>query len=171
MQLETRNVQQTLALGRLIGTLAAGLPGVTCIGLDGPLSAGKTHLTRGIAEGAGVADAALVSSPTYVLMNIYEGPTPVRHFDAYRVGAPGEFAEIGFEEAILGTGQTGAAIVVVEWAGRIAELMPADTLWIAIAHEGDLEDERRSFTFRAGGSIAGQLLERIASDTPKHANA
>ena len=171
MQLETRNVQQTLALGRLIGGLAAGLPGVTCIGLDGPLGAGKTHLTRGIAEGAGVEDATLVSSPTYVLMNIYEGKTPVRHFDAYRVSAAEEFWEIGFEEAVLGTGQTGEAIVVVEWAGRIAELMPADTLWIAIEHEGDLEDERRSFTFRAGGPSARRLLERIASDTPKHAKA
>ena len=171
MRLETRNVEQTLALGRLIGGLAAGLPGVTCIGLDGPLGAGKTHLTRGIAQGAGVADATLVSSPTYVLMNIYEGKTPVRHFDAYRARTPEEFAEIGFEEAVLGTGQTGEAIVVVEWAGRVAELMPADTLWIALEHEGDLEDERRSFTFRAGGPIARRLLEGIASDTPRHAKA
>jgi len=164
MQLETQNVAQTLALGRLIGRLATGLPGVTCIGLDGPLGAGKTHLTRGIAEGASVADPTLVSSPTYVLMNIYDGPTPVRHFDAYRVGAPEEFAEIGFEEAVLGAGQTGEAIVVVEWAARIAALLPTDTLWIQIDHEGDLEDQRRSFTFRAGGSVAGQLLVRIASD-------
>jgi len=164
MQLETRNVEETLALGRLIGSVAAGLPGVTCIGLDGPLGAGKTHLTRGMAEGAGVVDATLVSSPTYVLMNIYEGPTPVRHFDAYRVGAAAEFAEIGFEEAVLGAGETGGAIVVVEWAGRVAALLPADTLWIAIEHEGDLEDERRSFTFRAGGPSAQRLLERIASD-------
>ncbi len=164
MQLETRNVQQTLALGRLIGSLAAGLPGVTCIGLDGPLGAGKTHLTRGIAEGAGVADADLVSSPTYVLMNIYEGKTPVRHFDAYRVRAPEEFSEIGFDEAVLGMGETGEADVVVEWAHRVAAVMPADTLWIEIEHEGDLEDQRRSFTFRAGGPMARQLLERIASD-------
>jgi tRNA threonylcarbamoyladenosine biosynthesis protein TsaE len=171
MQLETRNVQQTLALGRLIGSIAAGLPGVTCIGLDGPLGAGKTHLTRGIAEGAGVADASLVSSPTYVLMNIYEGKTPVRHFDAYRVGAAAEFSEIGFEEAVAGTGEIGEALVVVEWGGRVAEVMPADTLWIEIEHEGDLEDQRRNFTLRAGGPMAQRLLERIASDMGKHAKA
>jgi tRNA threonylcarbamoyladenosine biosynthesis protein TsaE len=164
MQLETRKVEETLALGRLIGGIAAGLPGVICIGLDGPLGAGKTHLTRGIAEGAGVADASLVSSPTYVLMNIYEGKTPVRHFDAYRVGAAEEFSEIGFEEAVVGTGEIGEAMVVVEWARRVAEVMPADTLWIAIEHEGDLEDQRRRFTLRAGGPMAQRLLERIAAD-------
>jgi len=170
MQLETRKVEETLALGRLIGRLAAGLPGVTCIGMDGPLGAGKTHLTRGIAEGAGVADASLVSSPTYVLMNIYEGKTPVRHFDAYRVGAAEEFAEIGFDEAVMGAGEIGEGIVVVEWAGRVAAVMPGDTLWIEIAHEGDVEDERRSFALRAGGPNAQHLLERIASDMGTHAN-
>ena len=82
MLLTTHSIPETLALGRLLGRLA---PPNTFIALDGQLGAGKTHLTRGIAEGAAVEDPSLVSSPTYVLLNIYQGPKPVFHLDAYRL--------------------------------------------------------------------------------------
>jgi tRNA threonylcarbamoyladenosine biosynthesis protein TsaE len=159
MRVETHSVEETLALGRRIGQLAAGAPAVTCIGLDGPLGAGKTQLTRGIAQGAEVSDDSLVSSPTFVLMNIYEGPKPVHHLDAYRVGSAGEFSAMGFED--VAGGADGGGIIVVEWARRLADLMPADTLWIDIAHEGDPLDECRAFEFIAGGVTAGELLAKL----------
>ena len=161
MRVETHSVQETLALGRHIGRLAAAAPAVSCIGLDGPLGAGKTQLTRGIAQGAEVYDDTLVSSPTYVLMNIYDGPKPVRHLDAYRVHSPHEFSEMGFED--LAAGVEGGGILVVEWARRLVELLPADTLWIDIAHEGEALDECRTFEFTAGGPIAARLLEQLTT--------
>jgi tRNA threonylcarbamoyladenosine biosynthesis protein TsaE len=106
-----------------------------------------------------VYDDSLVSSPTFVLMNIYEGPKPVRHLDAYRVHSPGEFSEMGFEDMIGGA--EGGGIVVVEWAKRLEDLMPADSLWIEIAHEGEASDEGRMFDFREGGPSTAQLLEKL----------
>ena len=159
MHVETHSVEDTLALGRRIGQLAPPLPAVTCIALDGPLGAGKTQLTRGIAQGAGVFDEALVCSPTFILMNIYDGPKPIRHFDAYRVHAADDFAALGFEDIV--TGADGGGIIIVEWARRRADLLPADTLWIDIAHEGDTLDDCRAFEITAGGPVAAQLLQRL----------
>jgi tRNA threonylcarbamoyladenosine biosynthesis protein TsaE len=159
MHVETHSVEETLALGRHIGRLAATAPAVSCIGLDGPLGAGKTQLTRGIAQGAEVYDDTLVSSPTFVLMNIYDGPKPVRHLDAYRVHSPHEFSDLGFED--LTAGVEGGGIIVVEWARRLAELLPDDTLWIDITHEGDALDECRGFEFTARGPHTIQLLKQL----------
>ena len=78
---------------RLRGRCWGGWRGrIRVIALDGNLGAGKTHLTRGIAVGAGVEDVTLVSSPTYVLLNIYRasgvvGSKPVFHMDAYRISS------------------------------------------------------------------------------------
>jgi tRNA threonylcarbamoyladenosine biosynthesis protein TsaE len=165
MRVETHSVEDTLALGRKIGQLAPALPAVTCIALDGPLGAGKTQLTRGIAQGAEVFDESLVSSPTFVLMNVYEGPKPVRHCDAYRVHSAEDFAALGFEDIV--TGADGGGIIIVEWARRLADLLPADTLWIDIAHEGDPLDECRLFDIHAGGPATAQLLQQLeAAVTP-----
>jgi tRNA threonylcarbamoyladenosine biosynthesis protein TsaE len=166
MFVESHSIEETLALGRALGRLAPPAPAVTCIALDGPLGAGKTHLTRGIAQGAQIADESLVSSPTYVLLNIYDGPKPVRHLDAYRISSPEDFAELGFEELVAGTETEGGVggIVVVEWATRIAELLPPDTLWITIAHEGDLLEETRTFTLTAGGPTSAALLAKLQSE-------
>jgi tRNA threonylcarbamoyladenosine biosynthesis protein TsaE len=101
MTLTTHSAEETAALGRVIGGLApAGA--VLCVALDGPLGAGKTQLARGIAEGAGVDDPGLVSSPTYVVMNIYDGPVPVYHVDAYRLAGPEEAEALGLDEILRG---------------------------------------------------------------------
>ena len=165
MIIESHSVEETLRIGQRLGELASRSSSVVCIALDGPLGAGKTHLTRGIAQGAGVADLSLVCSPTYVLLNIYEAGEGgegeesggrggsrgrrVYHFDAYRVGGSQEFEELGFEEILAGP-----AIVVVEWASRVADLMPADTLWITIEH-GD--EGCRTLDITGGGHLFLQL--------------
>ena len=154
MRIETQGVNETLALGRLLGELAPPVP-VMCFGLDGPLGAGKTHLTRGIALGAAVADPTLISSPTYVLMNIYEGPKPIYHLDAYRVGPEG-FGGLGLEE-ILSGGEGG--LVVVEWAERIAELLPADTVWAKLAH--GTSGEERVVELAGGGERSRELVRQV----------
>ena len=118
---------QTVELGRMIGLIS---PPEQCIALDGDLGVGKTELVRGLAAGAGVADVSLVSSPTYVLLNVYPaGDRPkgktVFHLDAYRIAGPDGFDAVGWDELV---GQH--AVIAVEWASRVASLLPPDTLHI-----------------------------------------
>src|SRR3954470_12994298 len=117
LEIVSKSFDETLGLGRLIGRLA---PGNMCVALEGNLGAGKTQLTRGIAMGAGVNDVTLVSSPTYVLLNVYEGTKPVFHMDSYRIESAEDFEAVGFDELL-----TDGGIVVVEWAEKIGELLPA----------------------------------------------
>ncbi len=157
MTIVTESVEATLALGRLLGRLAALAPRGTCIALDGQLGAGKTHLTRGIAEGAGVDDPTLVSSPTYVLLNIYPGKWPVHHLDAYRIASEEDFAAVGFEELLSEGG--GGGIVVVEWAKKIRHLLPADYVHIQI--EPGEADGQRVFEITGTGAHSGLLVEQL----------
>ena len=73
-----------------------------------------------------------VNSPTYVLEQIYQGRLVVRHYDAYRLGSPGELDELGFEEALAS-----GAVLVVEWADRVDELMPPESLLLELSFSGD----------------------------------
>jgi tRNA threonylcarbamoyladenosine biosynthesis protein TsaE len=154
MPVVTRTVEETFALGRALGRLA---PPGTCVALEGQLGAGKTHLTHGIAQGAGVDDPTLVSSPTYVLLNVYAGPKPVFHLDAYRVTSEEDFAAVGFEELLAGRG-----VVVVEWPSRIAALLPADRLVVTI--EPGEEEGERVWQVEGTGPESRRLAEALAAE-------
>jgi tRNA threonylcarbamoyladenosine biosynthesis protein TsaE len=156
MTIITHSAEETLSLGRLIGRLAPAPPATTVIALDGSLGAGKTQLTRGIAEGAGVDDPSLISSPTYVLLNIYSGPKPVYHLDAYRISSPADFEAVGFEEFLSAGG-----IVVIEWASKVQELLPEDHIHIAINHEGDLESQDRSLSIDGIGQAFASVRQAL----------
>lgn len=151
------STEDTYALGRRIGELS--LPN-QFIALHGDLGAGKTHLVRGIAQGARVADPDLVSSPTYVICNIYRrdphdpASRPVFHLDAYRTNGEEDFTSMGFEEILQQDG-----IVVVEWAAKIPELLPPDHLSIVIE---PIDEHTRTFTFAATGPQSFRLLSKLA---------
>jgi tRNA threonylcarbamoyladenosine biosynthesis protein TsaE len=114
--------------------IAKSLSGGECIALDGPLGAGKTQFVRGLATALG-ANPRAVSSPTFMLLNIYRGGRlTVFHLDAYRVTGPEDFEGIGFGELLEQGG-----VVVVEWASRIAEILPAKRINIAIEVLGESE--------------------------------
>jgi tRNA threonylcarbamoyladenosine biosynthesis protein TsaE len=120
----------------IAAALAQTLSPGSCIALNGQLGAGKTQFVRGLAVGLG-ADPRQVSSPTYILLNIYRGGRlPLFHLDAYRVHGPEDFEAIGFSELLDQNG-----IVVVEWAERITGILPPSTLHIAIEVLG--ESDRR----------------------------
>lgn len=140
--------EDTIEIGRTIGdVLAAG----DVVALTGGLGAGKTQLTKGLALGLGVSDARLVSSPTFVLINEYTGRHAVNHIDAYRLGSPTEFDALGFEE------MTDGGVVIVEWADRVADAMPAHAIWIAIEIEG--ETDRRLSVVTTGTEAEARLAK------------
>lgn len=121
---ETKSTRGTVGLGRRIGAkLGAG----DCVALMGTLGAGKTQLVRGIAEGLGLADGRMVSSPTFVLVQEYPGRVPIHHLDLYRLSDPAaELPTLGIDEML----QTGA--VLIEWAERAGGALPHPRVEIAI---------------------------------------
>ncbi|MCC7495252.1 MAG: tRNA (adenosine(37)-N6)-threonylcarbamoyltransferase complex ATPase subunit type 1 TsaE [Fimbriimonadaceae bacterium] len=112
----------TVALGRQLGRVAAA---GDVIALLGPLGAGKTTLMHGLAAALGVVGP--VPSPTFVLLRQYQGRLALAHADAYRLGDAQEAWSIGLDELLPGDGVT-----VVEWADRIASLLPAETLTVTL---------------------------------------
>ena len=121
---ESNSVEQTEAIA---AELAATLTGGECIALYGDLGAGKTQFVRGLVRGLG-GQARSVSSPTFMLLNVYEtGRLTVYHLDAYRVHGAEDFESIGFLELLDQGG-----VVVVEWAGRVRELLPSGHIEVRI---------------------------------------
>jgi tRNA threonylcarbamoyladenosine biosynthesis protein TsaE len=126
----TRSVQETAALGRALGAILR--PG-DVLALDGPLGAGKTELVRWIGAALGV-DRSLISSPTFVMVNEYPLPRAdeLVHIDAYRIASTDELDALGWDRLL-----DGAAIVVIEWAGRIDDALPPDRARVRIDPTGD----------------------------------
>ncbi len=114
--------EETLELGEAIGhELSRG----SIVALTGELGAGKTVLVKGIAKGLGVLEEP--TSPTYVIMNVYEGSVTLYHFDLYRLSSEVDLEAIGYEEYFFGDG-----VSVVEWAERAQGLFPENTIDIAM---------------------------------------
>ncbi|MCK7500692.1 MAG: tRNA (adenosine(37)-N6)-threonylcarbamoyltransferase complex ATPase subunit type 1 TsaE [Comamonadaceae bacterium] len=128
--LTTRSEEETFELAR---GLAAGFEGTEVVLLSGELGAGKTVFAKGVAAGAGVADTSRVSSPSFTLVNIYEGRHRVFHVDLYRLDRAQDILDLGWEDMI------GAGVVLVEWAEKLP--FPAKGLTVRIEAIGD--DERR----------------------------
>ena len=129
---ERRRVKRTSAsvadTDAVAAELAATLRGGACLALHGDLGAGKTQFVRGLVRGLG-GNPRTVSSPTFVLLNVYDsGRLKVFHLDAYRVHGPDDFESIGFGELLEQRG-----VVVVEWAQRVATLLPSDVIRVRIA--------------------------------------
>ena len=99
--------------------------------LIGDLGVGKTVFTKGFARGLGIDEP--VSSPTFTILQIYEeGRLPLYHFDVYRIEEPEEMEEVGFDDYIYGDG-----VCLIEWANRIEDILPDETIYVVI--EKDLE--------------------------------
>jgi tRNA threonylcarbamoyladenosine biosynthesis protein TsaE len=150
--------EATRAAGRALARAvdARGL----VVALAGPLGAGKTLFVKGMAEGLGLAGEA-VASPTFTLINEYPlapGRAAVArlvHADLYRLERPGELEAAGFLDAL-----EPGVLVVVEWADRLPEALPADRLEIRIARADPARPEEREIEARGGGPVAGAALER-----------
>lgn len=149
---------ETSRLGR---HFAAALTGGMMVALNGNLGAGKTNFVRAVCDGLGVDDS-LVNSPTFVLMQSYTGGRlPVVHFDTYRLGDTDEFLAIGGEDYLLDP----KIVCFIEWAERIAEVLPPDFITISIQHTGETS---RNLTFDSSGpqseAVIVHLKAAIAAD-------
>jgi tRNA threonylcarbamoyladenosine biosynthesis protein TsaE len=108
----SKSPEETRKIGLEIGR-SLSIPGVVL--LRGDLGAGKTTLTRGIAQGLGLEDSSLVNSPSFTLVNIYHGVCPIYHVDLYRLEGARDLYSIGIDDFL---GKEG--ITVVEWSERLS---------------------------------------------------
>ena len=142
----SRSPDQTRRIGmRLGGALQPG--DVIC--LQGDLGAGKTTFVQGIARGWGSLDA--VSSPTFILVNMYRRRDDARlfHMDGYRLDSTPEAEELDLD-AMLSQGA-----LLIEWPERMNGLVPSERLWV---HFEYLDEEERAMKFHAAGSRYDELL-------------
>ncbi|SDJ93531.1 tRNA (adenosine(37)-N6)-threonylcarbamoyltransferase complex ATPase subunit type 1 TsaE [Natronincola ferrireducens] len=140
--------KETEALGIKLGSLMG--PGdVLC--LIGDLGAGKTTFTKAFAIGLDIMED--VTSPTFTIVQEYEGRIPLYHFDVYRVSHVREMEDIPYEEYFYGDG-----VCVIEWAHLIEEVLPKDYLKIEIKYIGPQE---REICFQATNAYYEKQIEEL----------
>ena len=127
MIFHTRSPEETKAAARELAKLLR--PG-DLLAYRGGLGAGKTTFTAGLAQGLG--SSAWVSSPTFALMNLYDGPIPLCHFDMYRITSLEDLYSTGFFDFL-----EGGAVVAVEWSENIASALPEPHITVEFTDEGE----------------------------------
>jgi len=147
---ESKHPDETIAIGRIVGL---SLEGSDVVALVGDLGAGKTCFTKGIARGVGVPETYYITSPTFTLVNEYPGRIPLYHMDVYRLSDSAEMGDIGYEEYLNGKG-----VVVVEWAEKIEDVLPADALFVYIEH---LNDSERKIRFTGSSDKVETLRHKL----------
>jgi len=152
-RITTWSPEETAKLGERLGLLLR--PGaVVC--LLGDLGVGKTRFAQGIARGLGVTGA--VTSPTFTIINEYQGHHPVYHMDFYRLSDPLELEDLGYEEYFFGSG-----ITLIEWPERAGDLLPQERLDVAIdlsSEDVDMENTRE-ISFSPRGAEFTALVENL----------
>lgn len=128
----TNSPAETIELGRRFG---ASLEGGEVVALIGNLGSGKTHFIKGVAAGLESPDMSQVTSPTFVLVNEYEGrggELTIYHIDAYRLESVAEFEALGFEDYCRPD-----TVVFIEWADKVLPALSGlDYIRIDLSHEG-----------------------------------
>lgn len=136
------NVADTLHLGEELGKLV-NKGDIIC--LDGDLGTGKTHFTKGIAKGLKIDD--YITSPTFNIVNEYQGRLKLYHFDVYRVNDPDEIYAIGFDEYIFSD-----AVSVIEWSNYIEDLIPEERINVTIKKLPDKGENYRQIVINYIGN-------------------
>ena len=132
MEYITHSPAETEELGCRLGrTLGPG----AVVAYFGGLGMGKTAFTRGLARGLGCRGR--VTSPTFTIVNEYDGDIPLFHFDLYRLGSSDELFDIGWDDYLARGG-----VCAVEWSERVSDALPEDTIFVDIARTDEHEDWR-----------------------------
>jgi tRNA threonylcarbamoyladenosine biosynthesis protein TsaE len=145
----THAYEETLALA---AKFAKVLKRGDTVCLFGDLGSGKTAFVKGMAKGLKIAPEH-VHSPTFTLMNIYEGKVPIYHFDLYRITADDLFG-LGYEEFFYGEG-----IAAVEWSERLEGLLPKEHWHVTLKHAGD---DKREVVIAVQGKGLKERFSRIS---------
>ncbi len=128
MTIKTHTPLETEELGRRIGEkLRKG----DVVSLRGSLGAGKTVMAKGIARSLGIGEA--IVSPTFTLVQEYDGREKLYHLDIYRLSGEDEFESMGGEEFLYPDG-----ITLIEWSEKIDSMLPDTTVFISITINDDL---------------------------------
>ena len=141
MELLSHSPEDTEDIGaRLAQRLGPG----AVVAFTGDLGAGKTAFTRGLAAGLGCRGR--VTSPTFTIVNEYDGPIPLFHFDMYRLGSEEELFDIGWEDYLARPG-----ICAVEWSEQVADALPEDAVTVTLSRHPD-HDGWRIITVEGGSA-------------------
>lgn len=150
MIIEVKSSEEMKVLGARLGSI---LHGGEVLVLIGDIGAGKTTLTKGIAEAMGVSED--VQSPTFTISRVYDTPRHITlaHYDFYRLNDPGimraELAESANDQN---------TVTVIEWAEVVSDILPADILSITIEPTSEFQ---RKVTLQSGGEMTDKLLEEL----------
>ncbi len=118
LEFHTNSADETIRLGKIIGQkLHKG----DILAMQGTLAAGKTTITKGIAEALGVKDT--ITSPTFCLISEYEGKMPLYHMDVYRLDSGEDFINLGVEDLMYGNG-----VSIIEWSEKVMDELPKKTI-------------------------------------------
>ena len=132
MQFVSHSAEETERFGE---ALAHDLRVGDVLAFTGSLGMGKTAFTRGLARGLGCRGR--VTSPTFTIVNEYDGKTPLFHFDMYRLGSSDELFDIGWDDYLARGG-----VCAVEWSERVSDALPGDTIFVDIARGEEGENTR-----------------------------
>lgn len=149
----TASDQETVRLGQRLG---AFLSDGDVVALVGELGSGKTWFTKGLALGLGVSPETVITSPSFTLVNEYEGRNTFYHMDFYRLESLSELLSAGLEEYLYREG-----IVVMEWADRWPEILPEKRVLVEFVI---IDDQRRKITFSGHHARAVKIIEAIEKD-------
>ena len=145
----SHSLEETQRLGTVIGQL---LEGDEVICLEGELGTGKTTLIQAISRAQGVAEP--VTSPTFTLVNLYQGRSgAIHHIDLYRLESAREILQAGIDAYFYADG-----ICLIEWAEKARDILPPDHLYVLLQHAGG---DSRIMDIRARGESHRLLLARL----------
>ena len=145
--------QNTTEIGQSVGEkLHQG----DVLALSGELGSGKTCFTGGLARGLGVEEKYRITSPTFTLINEYPARYKLYHFDVYRIQGYPELDDLGCEEYLGIEG-----VVVIEWAEKIAKILPAKTIFITFEY---VDENKRKMIIEAPAGRLRELVKDIKTE-------
>ena len=151
----TESDQETIQLGKTLGSF---LREGDVVALVGELGSGKTWMTKGITSGLGVDPRTVVTSPSFSLVNEYQGRVTVFHMDVYRLEKFSEVLSAGLEEYLHSGG-----VVVLEWANLWPEILPE---WTITAELQILDADCRKITLASKHPRGAEVIREIKSNYP-----
>ena len=144
----TKSSEETKNIGKEVGKLT--MPG-DLLAFYGELGTGKTCFIQGISQELEVKD--YVTSPSFTIINEYQGKIPIYHFDLFRLNNEEEILELGYQEYFYGEGLT-----LIEWAEKIEQLLPKEHLKIVIKFK---DRDKRTISFIPQGDRFDNFLKEL----------